>query len=106
MRSASPLGPFTYQEANPLLRKTTGVVPGTGHGCIVRGPRNTLWAFVTSVVGNYHVFERRIGLYPVGIDSAGQLFGPARCATGCCINPARAVRGSRRWTARPTGPTY
>lgn len=76
---ASPLGPFTYQEANPVLRKTTGVVPGTGHGCIVRGPRNTLWAFVTSVVGNYHVFERRIGLYPVGIDSAGQLFGhPAR----------------------------
>ncbi len=75
----SPLGPFEYQKRNPVLRKTTGVVPGSGHGCIVEGPDGTLWAFVTSVVGNYHVFERRIGLYPIGIDEDGCLYGvPSR----------------------------
>lgn len=74
-KGKSPLGPFEYQKKNPVLRKTFGVVPGAGHGSIVRGPNNTLWAFVTSVVGNYHVFERRIGLYPVGIDADGDLFG-------------------------------
>lgn len=74
-KGRSPLGPFEYQKKNPVLRKTTGVVPGSGHGSIVRGPNDTLWAFVTSVVGNYHVFERRVGLYPVGIDADGDLVG-------------------------------
>lgn len=74
-RGKTPLGDFVYQRRNPVLRKTTGLVPGSGHGCIVRGPNGTLWAFVTSVVGNFHVFERRIGLFPVGIDENGDLYG-------------------------------
>jgi xylan 1,4-beta-xylosidase len=76
-KSQQPLAEFVYQDNNPVLRKTTGVVPGSGHGSIVRGPNNTLWAFVTSVLGNYHVFERRIGLFPVGINDKGELFADA-----------------------------
>ncbi|MDI1248295.1 MAG: family 43 glycosylhydrolase [Lacunisphaera sp.] len=76
-KGSSPLGDFVYQNKNPVLRKPFGVVPGSGHGSIVRGPNDTLWAFVTSVVGNYHVFERRVGLFPVGIDSEGDLVGLA-----------------------------
>lgn len=72
---SSPLGPFQYQKRNPVLRKNSGVVPGSGHGSIVEGPNHTLWAFVTSTVGNYHVFERRVGLYPIGIDEDGELYG-------------------------------
>ncbi len=34
--SKSPLGPFTYSPRNPLLRKTSGIVTGPGHGCVVR----------------------------------------------------------------------
>lgn len=74
-KGSSPLGPFEYQKRNPVIRKPFGVVPGSGHGSIVEGPGGTLWAFVTSTVGNYHVFERRIGLYPVGIDENGDLYG-------------------------------
>jgi len=74
-KSKEPLGGFVTQPNNPILRKTTGLVPGSGHGCVVRGPNDTLWAFVTSIVGNYHVFERRIGLYPMGINADGNLFG-------------------------------
>ena len=34
----NPMGPFTYAPNNPLLRKTEGLVTGTGHGSIVEGP--------------------------------------------------------------------
>lgn len=90
----SPLGNFEYQENNPVLRKITGVVPGAGHGSIVEGPNNTLWAFVTSVVGNYHVFERRVGLFPVGLDQNKDLVAfPSRdipqWAPGLVANPEK-----------------
>ena len=75
----SPLGKFTYQESNPVIRKATGLVPGSGHGSIVKGPNGTLWVFTTSMVNNYFVFERRVGLFPIGIDEKGDMFGfPAR----------------------------
>lgn len=90
----SPLGTFEYQDTNPVLRKPDGVVPGSGHGSIVRGPGNTIWAFTTSVVGNYFVFERRIGLFPVGFDEQGRMCGyPARdipqYAPGVLQNPEK-----------------
>ncbi len=69
-----PLGPFTYQQRNPILRDTTGLVHGPGHGCIVRGPGETLWAFYTCLARNHHNFERRLGMDPAGIDEHGQLF--------------------------------
>ena len=30
----SPLGPFAPQKNNPILRSTSGLITGTGHGCI------------------------------------------------------------------------
>jgi len=93
-KGSLPLGDFEYQNNNPILRKTTGVVPGVGHGSIVKGPNNTLWAFVTSVVGNYHVFERRVGLFPVGIDENKELIAFAsrdvpQWAPGLLPNPEK-----------------
>jgi len=70
----SPLGPFVYQTRNPILRDTEGLVRGPGHGCLVRGPRETLWAFYTCTVCYHHIFERRIGLDPAGFDTDGHLF--------------------------------
>jgi hypothetical protein len=72
--AASPLGPFCYQGRNPILHDTHGMVTGPGHGCVVRGPENTLWAFYTCLVGQRHVFERRVGMDPAGIDAEGNLF--------------------------------
>ena len=70
----SPLGPFHYQQRNPILRSPHGIVTGPGHGCIVRGPGGTIWAFYTCLVRNHHDFERRIGMDAVGIDANGELF--------------------------------
>jgi hypothetical protein len=72
--SKKPLGPFKYQKLNPILRDSHGLVHGPGHGCIVRGPNGTIWAFYTCLVRNHYLFERRIGMDPAGIDSKANLF--------------------------------
>ena len=91
--SQSPLGPFTYQARNPFLTKTSGLIRGPGHGCIVRGPNDTLWVFYTCTVCYHHIFERRIGFDPVGIDPDGNLFAAAtetpQWAPGVVDNPAQ-----------------
>jgi GH43 family beta-xylosidase len=63
----SPLGPFTYAAGNPVLRKTTGIVTGPGHGCVVQGPDGKWWQFYTIVYSN-PPGGRRVGMEPVAFD--------------------------------------
>jgi hypothetical protein len=63
-----------YQKRNPILRHTEGLIHGPGHGSLVRGPGDTLWAFYTHLVRNSHNFERRCGMDPAGFDEEGNLF--------------------------------
>jgi xylan 1,4-beta-xylosidase len=91
--SKSPLGPFTYAPRNPILRKTTGVVTGPGHGCVVKGPDGNFWQFYTIVLAN-PPGGRRIGMDPIGFDENGNLFvrGPTETpqwAPGVVDDPAR-----------------
>jgi xylan 1,4-beta-xylosidase len=69
-----PLGPFTYQPRNPILRHTGGLVNGVGHHSIVKGPGGSLWCFYTVLVRIDHDFERRLGMDPAGFDADGNLF--------------------------------
>jgi xylan 1,4-beta-xylosidase len=73
---ASPLGPFTPQKRNPILRTPDGLVTGTAHGCIIAGPEDRLWAFYTIRAGVVHPFERRLGMDRAEIDANGKLFVP------------------------------
>ena len=87
------MGPFTYSRRNPLLRKTTGIVTGPGHGCVVKGPDGNWWAFYTIVLAN-PPGGRRIGMDPVGFEADGTMFvrGPSETpqwAPGVVANPAR-----------------
>jgi hypothetical protein len=68
----SPMGPFAYAANNPLLRKTDGLVTGTGHGSIVEGPGGQLWQFYTIVLNN-PPGGRRIGMDPVAFDQDGAM---------------------------------
>ncbi|MHB0938176.1 MAG: family 43 glycosylhydrolase [Armatimonadota bacterium] len=93
--SASPLGPFTYAPCNPFLIDTEGLVQGPGHGCLVRGPRDTVWVFYTCLVGYHHNFERRIGFDPAGFDADGNLYVKGasewpQWAPGLLPNPAES----------------
>jgi len=89
----SPLGPFTYSPRNPLLRKTTGVVTGPGHGSVVQGPDGNWWVFYTIVMSN-PPGGRRIGMDPIAFDANGNPYtrGPSETpqwAPGVVTNPAR-----------------
>jgi xylan 1,4-beta-xylosidase len=90
--SKNPMGPFTYAPNNPVLRKTTGVVTGAAHGCVVKGLDGNWWQFYTIVLAN-PPGGRRIGLDPVGFDKDGNMFvhGPTETpqwAPGAAANPA------------------
>ncbi|MBZ5618055.1 MAG: family 43 glycosylhydrolase [Acidobacteriia bacterium] len=89
----SPMGPFTYSSRNPLLRKTTGIVTGPGHGSIVKGPDGNWWVFYTIVLAN-PPGGRRLGMDPVGFDAQGNMFvrgvsETPQWAPGVVANPAR-----------------
>lgn len=68
--ATSPLGPYSYAPNNPLLRKTEGLVTGTAHGSIVKGPDDNLWQFYTIVLSN-PPGGRRIGMDKVVFDDEG-----------------------------------
>jgi hypothetical protein len=88
----SPVGPFTYAPGNPLLRKTTGIVTGPGHGCAVQGPDGNWWQFYTIVLAN-PPGGRRLGMDPIGFDANGNMFvhtsETPQWGPGVVANPAR-----------------
>src|SRR5512138_2052225 len=88
----SALGPFTYAPGNPVLRKTTGIVTGPGHGCAVQGPDGNWWQFYTIVMSN-PPGGRRLGMDPIGFDAKGNMFVQAtetpQWGPGAVADPAR-----------------
>ena len=78
--SKNPLGPFTYYEGSPVLVHKNGLINGSGHHSIVEGPDGTIWAIYTLLYRNWNrMFERRIGMDPVGFDKQGNMIisGPS-----------------------------
>lgn len=71
--SKNILGPYTYQEINPVTQKMTGFSPGSSHGEIIKDRYGNIWTFVLNSVWTFDRFERRIGLFPTTIDEKGIL---------------------------------
>ncbi len=72
----SPLGPFTPQKHNPILRNVEGLTTGTAHGCFVKDSNNEIWVFYTIRASVAHGFERRLGMDRAVIDSNNELQVP------------------------------
>lgn len=68
--ASSPLGPYSYAPNNPLLCKTEGLVTGTAHGSIVKGPDGEWYQFYTIVLSN-PPGGRRIGMDKIVFDGEG-----------------------------------
>ena len=68
--SDSPLGPFTIDPENPFLKKTEGLVRGTGHGAIVKGPDGKWRVVYCIAVGDRHGFERLVGMDVLNVNEA------------------------------------
>lgn len=72
--SDQPLGPFVLADNNPYSFKPGGFFPGAGHGSTMEDEQGHLWHASTMRISLNHQFERRIGLWPAGIDEDGELF--------------------------------
>lgn len=72
--SDSPLGPFTLARNNPYSYKPGGFIPGAGHGSTMKDTYGTLWHTSTMRISMNHDFERRVGIWPAGLDADGELF--------------------------------
>ncbi len=70
----SPLGPFHLADNNPYSYKPGGFLPGAGHGSTMQDMAGRWWHTSTMRVSVNHDFERRVGLWPAGIDEDGELF--------------------------------
>lgn len=70
----NPLGPFELAQNNPYSYKPGGFLPGAGHGSTMEDLHGNLWHTATMRISMNHKFERRIGLWPAGIDEEGELF--------------------------------
>jgi len=68
-----PLGPFRYVERNPFSFKPGGFIGGAGHGHVFKDKYGNYWHISTMRISVRHMFERRIGLFPLHIDKDGNL---------------------------------
>ena len=69
-----PLGPYTYQEHNPVFYKPGGFINGAGHGSMVQYADGTWWHFGTMSLSATVNWERRICMMPAFYDSDGILY--------------------------------
>ena len=67
----TPLGKYEKRPDNPFFQKLGGLVTGTGHGSIVRGPDDDFWLITSILVGRFDGFERMVGMDRLRIDANG-----------------------------------
>jgi xylan 1,4-beta-xylosidase len=72
--STNPMGPFVYAPYSPFSHKPTGFVGGAGHSSTMEDAQGHYWHISTMTISVRHMFERRLGLFPAGFTSDGQMF--------------------------------
>ncbi|MBN1694139.1 family 43 glycosylhydrolase [candidate division WOR-3 bacterium] len=75
--SDSAKGPFEYATYSPFSFKPTGFISGAGHGCTFMDKDSNYWHIATMTISVNHMFERRLGLFPVAVDADSNI----RCNT-------------------------
>jgi hypothetical protein len=66
-----PLGPFVFQESNPVSYKPQGFIAGAGHSGTFQDKYGNYWHIATMTISKKHAFERRLGLFPTAFDADG-----------------------------------
>ena len=70
----APLGPFVLADNNTYSYHPGGFMPGAGHGSTMQDVYGNLWHASTMRISMQHSFERRVGIWPAGVDKDGNLF--------------------------------
>lgn len=71
--SDKPLGPFTLAKHNPASYKPEGFIAGAGHSSTFQDKYGNSWHISTMTISQKHMFERRLGLFPLFFDNDGEM---------------------------------
>ncbi|MBN1396591.1 MAG: family 43 glycosylhydrolase [Bacteroidetes bacterium] len=72
--SDKPLGDFTLAPSNPCSSKPEGFITGAGHSSTFQDKYGNFWHISTMTISQKHMFERRLGLFPMFFDRDGELY--------------------------------
>ena len=72
--SDSPTGPFEYCKNNPVSYRPAGFTNGAGNSGAFADNKIQDWRVVTTCLCALTGFERRISMYPAGVDQDGGLY--------------------------------
>ncbi|MBR2685786.1 MAG: family 43 glycosylhydrolase [Erysipelotrichaceae bacterium] len=72
--SDKPLGPFTFMPNTPFSLKPSGFITGAGHGSTIEDKNGNIIHTSTMRISRNQNFERRIGIFPSGLDEDGLLY--------------------------------
>ncbi|MDF2188732.1 family 43 glycosylhydrolase [Paraflavitalea sp. CAU 1676] len=93
--SNKPLGPFNYAPESPFSSKPEGFINGGGHGATFTDKYGNYWRVVTMVISVKHIFERRLGLFPVTFDKDGQIIAHTEFADYPMVMPRHKIKDLR-----------
>jgi xylan 1,4-beta-xylosidase len=89
----NPLGPYELQLHNPVVYKPEGFAAGAGHGSTIQDEYGNYWHFGTITISMKHIFERRLGLYPLFFDEDSTLHSITRFGDYPLIMPEKKISG-------------
>jgi xylan 1,4-beta-xylosidase len=72
--SDKPLGPFKLASHNPVSAKPEGFIASAGHSSTFQDNYGNYWHISTMTISQKHMFERRLGLFPMFFDKDGGLY--------------------------------
>ena len=72
--SDSPLGPYKKADYLPISVKPGGWMTGAGHGDTFQDKYGNYWHVASTVIAQRHMFERRIGFFPVIFTEKGHMY--------------------------------
>ncbi|MBQ8073283.1 MAG: family 43 glycosylhydrolase [Clostridia bacterium] len=94
----SPLGPFTFGINSPFSSRLSGFITAAGHGSTIEDRYGNLWHVASMGISVNADFERRVGLFPAGVDKEGLLF----CNQNFADYPMEIPAGRfDPWSVRP-----
>jgi xylan 1,4-beta-xylosidase len=70
----NPLGPFKLAPHNPVSSKPEGFIAGAGHSSTFQDKYGNYWHISSMTISQKHMFERRLGLFPMFFDKDGILY--------------------------------
>ena len=72
--SDKPLGDYSLAPNNPCSSKPEGFIAGAGHSSTFQDKYGNYWHISTMTISQKHMFERRLGLFPMFFDLDGELY--------------------------------